>query len=111
VGGLSWADRLKTGWHPDRCPDTEKTALLRLCALYLMHKTPEARGDAVGKFHLSNGATLHQINWAADLSKKGLQQAGGLMVNYLYELNKVEEQHEAFSQKTVSFSRAVDKLV
>jgi malonyl-CoA decarboxylase len=111
VGGMNWADRLKTGWHPDRCADAEKTAILRLCALYLMHKTPEARGDAVGKFHLSNGATLHQINWAADLSKKGLQQAGGLMVNYLYELDKVEEQHEAFSQKKVSFSRAVDKLV
>jgi malonyl-CoA decarboxylase len=111
VGGMNWADRLKTGWHPDRCADAEKIAILRLCALYLMHKTPEARGDAVGKFHLSNGATLHQINWAADLSKKGLQQSGGLMVNYLYELDKVEEQHEAFSQKKVSFSRAVDKLV
>lgn len=111
VGGMNWADRLKTGWHPERCAEDEKTAILRLCALYLMHKTPEARGDAVGKFHLSNGATLHQINWAADLSKKGLQQAGGLMVNYLYELDKVEEQHEAFSQKKVSFSRAVDKLV
>ena len=110
-GGLNWADRLKTGWHPDRCANAEKNALLRLCALYLMHKTPEARGDAVGKFHLSNGATLHQINWAADLSKKGLQQAGGIMVNYLYELDKVEEQHEAFIQKTVIFSRAVDKLV
>jgi len=84
---------------------------MRLCALYLMHKTPEARGDAVGKFHLSNGATLHQINWAADLSKKGLQQSGGLMVNYLYELDKVEEQHEAFSHKTVSCSRSVEKLV
>ena len=111
LGGLSWAERLKAGWNPDRCNEAEKTALLRLCALYLMHKTPEARGDAVGKFHLSNGATLHQINWAADLSKKGLQQSGGLMVNYLYELDKVEEQHEAFSEKKVSFSRAVDKLV
>jgi malonyl-CoA decarboxylase len=110
-GGMNWADRIKTGWHPDRCADAEKTAILRLCALYLMHKTPETRGDAVGKFHLSNGATLHQINWAANLSKKGLQQSGGLMVNYLYELDKVEEQHEAFSQKKVSSSRAVDKLV
>lgn len=111
VGGMAWAERLKSGWHPDRCDDTEKAALLRLCALYLMHKTPWARGDAVGKFHLSNGATLHQINWAADLSKKGLQQSGSMMVNYLYELGKVEEQHEAFSQKTVSFARAVEKLV
>ena len=111
VGGLSWAERLKSGWHPERSDEAERTALMRLCALYLMHQTPEARGDAVGKFHLSNGATLHQINWAADLSKKGLQQSGGLMVNYLYELNKVEEQHEAFSHKTVCFSRGVEKLV
>ncbi|PUE49500.1 decarboxylase [Limnohabitans sp. 2KL-1] len=111
VGSLSWAERLKSGWHPERSDGIEKNALLRLCALYLMHKTPEARGDAVGKFHLSNGATLHQINWAADLSKKGLQQSGGIMVNYLYELDKVEEQHEAFSHKTVSFSRSVEKLV
>jgi malonyl-CoA decarboxylase len=111
LGDISWAERLKAGWHPDRCNESEKTALLRLCALYLMHKTPESRGDAVGKFHLSNGATLHQINWAADLSKKGLQQSGGLMVNYLYELGKVEAQHEAFSQKKVSFSRPVEKLV
>jgi malonyl-CoA decarboxylase len=54
---------------------------------------------------------LHQINWAADLSKKGLQQSGGMMVNYLYELGKVEEQHEAFSHKAVSFARGVEKLV
>jgi malonyl-CoA decarboxylase len=106
-----WADRLKSGWHPERAPEADKAALLRLCALYLMFKTPEARGDAVGKFHLSNGATLHQINWAADLSKKGLQQSGGIMVNYLYELDKVEEQHEAFSQKIVRFSRGIEKLV
>jgi malonyl-CoA decarboxylase len=111
VESMVWAERLKTGWHPDRCEDTEKAALLRLCALYLMHKTPLDRGDAVGKFHLSNGATLHQINWAADLSKKGLQQSCGMMVNYLYELGKVEEQHEAFSHKTVSFARGVEKLV
>jgi malonyl-CoA decarboxylase len=111
LGNLTWAERLKAGWHPERSEEPERAALMRLCALYLMHKTPEARGDAVGKFHLSNGATLHQINWAADLSKKGLQQAGGLMVNYLYELRKVEEQHEAFSNRTVSFSRGVEKLV
>lgn len=111
LGGSTWAERLKAGWHPERVDESEKAALLRLCALYLMRQTPEARGDAVGKFHLSNGATLHQINWAADVSKKGLQQSAGLMVNYLYELDKVEEQHDAFVNKTVCFSRGVEKLV
>lgn len=111
IGTLTWADRIKTGWRPERCDEAEKSALMRLCSLYLMFKTPEPRGDAVGKFHLTNGATLHQINWAADVSKKGLQQSGGIMVNYLYELDKVEEQHEAFSNKSVSCSRAVERLV
>ena len=64
----------------------------------------------MAKFHLANGATLHQINWAADLSKKGLQQSAGLMVNYLYELDKVEEQHEAFSRGEIMASRAVSRL-
>ena len=111
VGSMGWAERMKAGWHPERCDEAEKTALMRLCSLYLMFKTPEPRGDAVGKFHLSNGATLHQINWAADLSKKGLQHSAGIMVNYLYELDKVEEQHEAFSNKSVRYSRGVEKLV
>ena len=111
VGSMGWAERMKAGWHPERCDEAEKTALMRLCSLYLMFKTPEPRGDAVGKFHLSNGATLHQINWAADLSKKGLQHSAGIMVNYLYELDKVEEQHEAFSNKRVRYSRGVEKLV
>jgi malonyl-CoA decarboxylase len=111
VGSMGWTERMKAGWHPERCDEAEKTALMRLCSLYLMFKTPEPRGDAVGKFHLSNGATLHQINWAADLSKKGLQHSAGIMVNYLYELDKVEEQHEAFSNKSVRYSRGVEKLV
>jgi hypothetical protein len=32
-------------------------------------------------------------------------------VNYLYELDKVEDQHEAFCQKQVTSSRGVDRLL
>ena len=105
--------RLGVGFltHPEDAIEAEREALMLLCALYLMYHTTHPSGDSVGKFHLTNGATLFQINWAADVSKKGLQQSGGLMVNYLYELDKVEEQHEAFSHKTVCFSRGVEKLV
>ena len=67
-------------------------------------------GDAVAKFHLNNGAKLHRINWAADLSRNGLRQSCGLMVNYLYELDKVETQHEAFSKGVVTTSRGVSAL-
>ena len=43
---------------------------MRLCFIYLTQQTCTKEGDAVAKFHLSNGAQLYNINWAADLSKK-----------------------------------------
>ena len=61
-----------------------------------MHESVTPRGDPVAKFHLGNGARLERLNWAADLSRKGLKQSLGLMVNYLYDLHKVEDNHEAF---------------
>lgn len=111
LSDLSWAERLKQGWLPQHCSDEEQTALKRLCAAYLMHHSTGELGDAVAHFHLANGATLHQLNWAADLSKKGLQQSAGLMVNYLYEVDKVELQHEAFINGEVTVSSGVEKLV
>jgi malonyl-CoA decarboxylase len=110
LGERKWSERLKDGWHPSTCTPEQQEALKRLCATYLMHYTQERRGDSVAKFHLANGATLFQINWAADLSKKGLQQSAGLMVNYLYELDKVEAQHEAFSKGEVITARGVSSL-
>ena len=111
LGGRKWSERLKEGWHPSQDSPEQKQALMRLCATYLVHYTQEKRGDSVAKFHLSNGATLFQVNWAADLSKKGLQQSAGLMVNYLYELDKVETQHEAFSKGRIVTARSVDALI
>ena len=110
LGDRKWSERLKEGWHPSSCSPEQQQALMRLCATYLMHYTQERRGDSVAKFHLTNGATLFQINWAGDVSKKGLQQSAGLMVNYLYELDKVEAQHEAFSKGVVTTSRGVSAL-
>lgn len=109
--GRSWTERIKEGWRPQLCSAQEQKVLLGLGAAYLKHYTTSRQGDAVANFHLSNGATLHQLNWAADLSKKGLQQSAGMMVNYLYELDKVEDQHEAFSKGKVICSRGIDKLI
>jgi malonyl-CoA decarboxylase len=91
--------------------EPQRQALMRLCATYLMHATPQAQGDPVGRFHLDNGARLERLNWGADLSKKGLKQSHGLMVNYLYDLRRVEAQHEAFTQGEVVHSRTVASLV
>ncbi len=52
--------------------------------------------DPVGRFHIGNGASLERVNLSADLSEKGLSQSYGIMANYLYDLEVVEENHEMF---------------
>jgi len=65
----------------------------------------------VARFHLGNGARLERINWLGDTSERGIAQAHGLMVNYLYELDDIEKNHEAFAEtRTVVASGAVKKL-
>ena len=108
---VSWSERIQAGWHPDTCSPKEREALESLCAIYLMHYSPKRGGNSVAKFHLGNGAKLHRINWAGDLSKKGIKQSAGLMVNYLYDLEKVEDNHERFVNGEVIFSRAVSQLI
>jgi len=68
--------------------------------------------DPVARFHLGNGAILEQINFAADRSEKGMAQSGGIMVNYLYDLDVVEANHEAFHQtKTVPLSASLTQMI
>ena len=52
--------------------------------------------DAVARFHLGNGARLERINWLADESDQGMRRSAGLMVNYTYDLELVEKNHEAY---------------
>jgi len=93
-------------------PQAKQEETLALCARYLVNErgaTNQAL-DPVARFHLGNGASLHAIHWAADLSEKGLHQSAGLMVNYLYDLASIEENHDAyFDQGEVAISRHVAK--
>ena len=67
--------------------------------------------DPVGRFHVGNGASLERINLNADLSEKGLIQSYGVMANYLYDLNVVEENHETFfKNKIVPVSNEIQTL-
>ncbi len=67
--------------------------------------------DPVARFHLGNGAILHAVHADADISPKGRKQSGGAMVNYLYDLKKIEENHDAFvTRQEVATSDAVDAL-
>ena len=86
-------------WHndPALCENL-KPVLLGLAAAYVMLARGPGRRmiDPVARFHLGNGARFERLNFAADLSPKGLQQSYGIMVNYLYDLPSIEENHEAF---------------
>jgi len=92
--------------------DKESTAaLLTLCAAYLLHLSPTPEGDPVARFHLDNGARLERLNAHGNMSGKGLKQSFGIMVNYLYDLDKVEASHEKFKQGEVARSRAVHTVM
>ena len=72
--------------------------LLKKTFLYLTESNREDNlpNDPVAKFHLGNGAILHKINLHGDQSKKGMAQSHGVMINYLYDLDIVEKNHELF---------------
>jgi malonyl-CoA decarboxylase len=78
---------------------------------FLKARTPKGRLiDSVARFHLGNGARLERINWLGDTSAKGLRESAGIMVNYLYRLEDIEKNHEAYAnQGTVAASSAVRK--
>lgn len=84
-----------------------------LAAYYLL----EAKGsrgmpvDPVARFHLGNGARVHAVHADADTSANGLSQSGGVMVNYLYDLRRISQNHEKFiGEKTVVASPEVRRL-
>ncbi len=93
--------------------NTLQGPLLKLCARYLTSaKKGRQALDRVAHFHLANGARIEQINWAADLSDKGLHQSAGMMVNYLYKLPDIEKNHESYSGSGgIAASSAVRKLL
>jgi len=106
---------VRSNWYEDLAvAQALKAPMLRLAARYIINeKTPRGRAlDGVAHFHLSNGARLERINWLGDLSSKGLQQSAGLMINYLYQLDEIEENHEAYTgEGRVTASQSVLRLL
>ncbi|MFN3417268.1 MAG: malonyl-CoA decarboxylase [Caldimonas sp.] len=99
------------GLEPVQAGEPLREAISTLAAFYLAHESVTPRGDPVAKFHLGNGARLERLNWAGDLSRKGLKQSLGLMVNYLYDLRQIEDHHERFVHGEVVASRALQRML
>jgi malonyl-CoA decarboxylase len=96
----------------DHAAHAEVTAapLQRLALAYLTRFGDRGRAmlDPVATFHLSNGARLERINLQADPSPNGLGQSFGVMVNYLYDPQEVEANHERFIEAgEIATSRAL----
>lgn len=92
---------------------TASDKLKRLCAAYLSQTSLAdlVPSDPVAKFHLNNGAQLERINPEADMSAKGRRESLGFMVNYRYELDKVEERHERFVAGEIACGTSVKALL
>lgn len=109
-------EKLAAGaWRED---EAEARALAprmeRRAAQYLLEgKREDGRPqDPVARFHLGNGAMLAQVHWPADLSDGGVEKGCGAMVNYLYDLERIEARHEAFAQDgTVAAATGVKRLL
>ena len=101
-------------WHNAETAAQLQDPLMRAAAWYFL-RARNTRGtpiDAVARFHLGNGARLERINWLADTSDRAMAQALGLMVNYLYDLDDIEKNHEAYAEgPTVVASNAVQRLL
>jgi malonyl-CoA decarboxylase len=93
-------------------PPELREALEGLAAWYLTREwVDDHAADAVARFHLGNGARLERVNWGANATAKSRAQSFGLMVNYVYDLDQVERNHEEYvNRHRVVASAAIERL-
>jgi len=102
-----------TDWlNDDKIRSVMERPLTEFAADYLTKAKSGSRTvDSVAHFHLTNGAIVERINWLADTSERGKAQSYTLMVNYLYDLDKIESNHENYvGHGIVTKSKVVESL-
>ncbi len=99
-------------WEDTALSDPLREPVIRLCAAYLTNSA-EGRGpaDPVARFHLGNGARLERVNWLGNVAPPGIGESYGVMVNYRYDPEQIEANHEAYMRGAVVRSAEVDKLL
>ena len=104
-----------SNWLEDETvSDAVQPILMRLCTRYILKE--KGRGgralDPVAHFHLTNGAQVERLCWKGNASDAGMSRSYGLMVNYLYRLDKIEENHEAYTgERKIKASTIVNRLL
>ena len=93
---------------------SNKDNLTKLVAHYLINEK-DTKGFPLGdvtRFHLRNGAIINDIIVNANVSDAGFKRSFGVMVNYLYELNNIEKNHEDFvNKREVVYSNKLKKFL
>ena len=85
--------------------------LLRCAACYLGQTLDNGQPlDAVARFHLGNGARVERLDFAGDPSSKGVKQSYGLMVNYLYDLRRLDKHRAQLAQGKIPVSSEIEDL-
>jgi malonyl-CoA decarboxylase len=84
-------------WERPALAEAVRAPLTRLCATYLLGPDRHGRSpDRVANFHLTNGARVERLNWLANPSPAGMRESFGLMVNYRYELDRIDANHVGY---------------
>lgn len=104
------ADMLKAWERLDELDEEapQRRTLMGWAARYLGEELNEGKPlDPVARFHLGNGARVERLNWAADPSAKGQKQSYGLMVNYLYDLKRLDKHRALLAQGKIPIAAAI----
>ena len=103
------------GWEEQGQGAEVLEASLTAAAAWYFLRARDSKGrviDPVARFHLGNGARLEHINYLADRSPRAMRQARGLMVNYLYKLDEIETNHDAFAARgEVATTPAIRRMI
>jgi len=114
LGGELTAQQLLAAWDKPLQLDGKspvRLLLLRGAAQYLGRELQDGKPlDPVARFHLGNGARVERLNWAGDPSTKGLKQSYGLMVNYLYDLKRLDKHRTVLASGKIPVAGAIEDL-
>lgn len=90
--GRKWAVRIAKSLTTDEKNEAIRRIAMHFATHYLNGLREDGQPiDPVARFHLGNGARIERLNWAADVSERGLQQSCAMMVNYVYELDELDD--------------------
>lgn len=97
LDGVQEALRNPDWYQSEELRQELEPVLSQLCFYYLTSvKRGDRISDPVANFHLSNGARVEQIQFLANTRADGLAQSLGMMVNYRYVLDYIEDNHDAY---------------